>query len=63
VLALAGTILVCAKGFLLSESVSTDYWAGTASYAATLSFTSRLMNGKSRVFLPFNGKYLSNLLG
>jgi hypothetical protein len=31
--------------------------------AATWSFASHLMNGKSGVFLPFNGKYLSNSLG
>jgi hypothetical protein len=31
--------------------------------AATLSFASRVVNGKSGVFLPFNGKFLSNLLG
>jgi hypothetical protein len=31
--------------------------------AATWSFASHLMNGKSGVFLPFNGKFLSNLLG
>jgi hypothetical protein len=32
-------------------------------YAAKKTFTSRLMNGKSGEILPFNGKYLSNLLG
>jgi len=47
----------------MAESVSTGCWAGTASYAASLSFASRLMNSKSGVFLPFNGKFLSNLLG
>jgi len=36
---------------------------GTATYAASLSFANRLLNGKSGVFLPFNGKFLSNLLG
>ena len=35
---------------------------GMSEIAAILTFASRLMNGKSGVFLPFNGKFLSDLL-
>jgi len=61
-LALRG-LFVGAVCLIVAESVSTGCWVGTASYAASLSFASRLMNGKSGVFLPFNGKYLNNSLG